>query len=166
MWYHLDQSEMAKVLVARAAEVVRDIPEPRVESSAALAPRPVVSLAEHREKDIEKVTDALLTESQSILLDSMGFADLTDQNLAKNEPPQQWIIDLGRLKAQRKLRLAKMALLPKREAPVGLEQARALAVGIIASKAREKGGTKILNVAFVNVPAPPEYPVVTLEMKK
>jgi len=134
--------------------------------SPAIAESPVLSLADKRSEALQDITDELLSESQGILADAMGFPDLDEEHLKRNEPPEEWVLAMGKKAAERKFRLSKYALLPKREAPIGLEQARALAVGIIASKARERSGTKILNVAFVNVPAPPEYPKKVLEMKK
>ena len=128
---------------------------------------PKRSLAERRQDSLQEVTDELLQESQSILCDALGFADLDEQHLMEGaSPPEAWVEALGEKRAKRRLRVAKMALLPKKEAPAGLEMVRALAVGILSSKAKDKSGTKVLNVAFVNVPAPPQYDVITLETKK
>lgn len=129
--------------------------------------KPTRSLAERRADAIQGVTDELLEESQSLLQDALGFADLEEAHLQDGAaPPESWVEKIGEKRARRRLRVAKMALLPKKECPAGLEMARALAVGILSSKAKDKSGTKVLNVAFVNVPAPPQYEVITLETKK
>lgn len=132
----------------------------------ALTEQPILSLAERRSEELQDVTDQLLKESQGILHDALSTFDLDPVQLKKARPPQEWIDELGERRARRRLRVAKAASLPKVKAPVALEHARAVMVGVVAAKAREKGGNKTLNVAFVNVPAPPEYAKVILDMKK
>ena len=139
---------------------------PHETPSAALVERPILSLAEKRDEALQDVTDRLLSESQGILADSLATFDLDQDDLDKPKPPKEWVDEFGSKRAHRRLRVARAASLPKKDAPIALEQARAIMVGVVSAKAREKGGNKTLNVAFVNVPAPPEYAKVILDMKK
>lgn len=133
---------------------------------AEIVPVPTRPLTTRRKaEDLARVTDELLEESQSILRDSQAFADLTEEMLQSGSPPQEWVDELGEKRAAKRFRIAKYALMTKKDCPVGLEMARALAVGILSSKAREKGGDKHLHVNYVNVPAPPQYETMTLEKK-
>jgi hypothetical protein len=66
--------------------------------------------------------------------------------------PEDWVKKHGPKKAKEKYRVARAALLPNKEAPVGLSQAVKVATGIIKARANEKSGPKILNLNLVEMP--------------
>lgn len=116
----------------------------------------------HRAKQavLKRLEDELLLESLTTLRDAMAFRDIEPD---ATEPPVEWR-DLAPEERMKRLRVARMAHMPSKDAPVGLKLANNLAVGIIKARAQEKGGPKTLNVQVVRLEmAPAQYPELTVE---
>lgn len=120
-------------------------------------PVPTQAIERRREANaaIERITDELLTESMGTLRGALRFADLDPQ---ATEPPPEWVERWGAQEARKQFDLARMALMPAAQAPVGLKIAAQVATGILKSR-NEKQVPQTLNVQFVQFQLPDvKYP--------
>lgn len=109
----------------------------------------------------QAIEDELFTESASAVRAMLAFQEIDP---ASEEPPEQWIADLGYPKAMQKYRVAKAAWMCQSEAPVGLKFASATYIGIARVRAGDNQRGKGVNVStVVLVQAPQQYPVKELE---
>jgi hypothetical protein len=97
---------------------------------------------------LQGLEDELFHESLSIVHDALKFADIDPGD---EEPPEQWVEELGYEAATKRFRLARMACLSAKEAPVGIKMAQAMATGIIRARAADKGSSHTLNIAVVHL---------------
>lgn len=112
-----------------------------------------------RLRDIES---GLLERSMAILGDALSFRDIEP---GSETCPPEWR-DMDPDEAVKRLRVANAAWLGKKDAPVGLDLAKQVAVGIIKARATEKTAPKTLNVTVVNMSAPlPVFDVIEVESK-
>lgn len=128
------------------AEVVSSKPTSLVAPPAQAATRHV---EERRERSIRSLESDLLEKSLTVAMDSMRAFEISPD---QEEPPEAWVKELGVKGAVERLRTAKMSLLSKKEAPVAIDVAKTVAMGIIRARSVEKTGPKVLNVQFVNLP--------------
>jgi len=107
------------------------------------------------------------TLEAELFLESMQI--VSDMNKCKyidpgqSEPPEEWVEELGYKAAKERLRLANAGWMSKKEAPIALQVAQAVVIGISRSRASEKAGPKTLNVQVVQMSAPlPQFPSLRL----
>lgn len=120
----------------------------------ALVPAPAGQLASEK-KQIDKIRqreDAIYEKGLDVV---DGYESAAEIEGDEREPPKEWVEELGEKGAKKRLRVAKHALLSKKDAPIYLELTKATVTGI--QKAREaRGNTTInaLNATFL-LAAPP-----------
>jgi hypothetical protein len=121
--------------------------------------KPVTTLT--RAQVIQDVEEELHAESATILLDALHFADPCLEGTPDGEGgmlpaqvPDKWIQELGTERAQRRFRTAQLALLPSKEAPVGLKMAKDALVGMAKVAAAKSAPARAINMVVVNLQAP------------
>lgn len=113
---------------------------------------------------VETVTDQLFQETTTILQSALAFADIEP---GATEPPQEWIDRFGEDGALKRFRIAQYAQLTHKDAPIGLEIATKVAVGITKAKLDRSPGNRPLNVQFVRYEQTTNnFPEVILEEKR
>jgi hypothetical protein len=123
---------------------------------------PTVIVEAPKKTQLAELEDEVFRESEQIMRDCLAFAQLDPEKA--DECPQEWILELGEKEALRRWNTARMALMSPKEAPVGLQIATRLYVGITAARSTEKSLSKAIGVAFVEITRPlPQYPVKELE---
>jgi hypothetical protein len=121
-------------------------------------------LATYRQDKLKELENELFAENLAILHDMAFFRDIEPDC---EEPPEQWVVELGAEQAKKRLRIAKAAWMSAKEAPVALAVSKSIAMGIIKARATEKAGPRSLNVALVHMVAPPvQFEERELEEKK
>lgn len=156
----------ATVDEATVVEVVSPGCGPLVASNASSLEKSRVARAEKLRRSseaterIQDMEGELLEQSLRTLVDASMFADLDDDG----SPPEEWAVELGEKRAKRRARVAGMALLSAKEAPVGLKIAQQMAVGIMAMRSKVSQGGDTFNVQVVNLmAAPATYPALLEE---
>lgn len=99
---------------------------------------------------LRSLEDEILNEATEVISGSLAFSKIDPED---PEPPVAWVRDLGEERARERHRLAKYALMSQKDAPVGLKMATVVYSSIVKARATEKGGTRVLNVALVQMPA-------------
>lgn len=118
--------------------------------------RQALTVAEERERALKSIESELLRDSMEVVVDSLRFREITP---GQEEPPPAWIREVGEKRAIQRLRVANAGWMNKKEAPIAVQLAQVVAVGIIRSRATEKAGPKTLNVQMVQMSAPlPKFP--------
>ncbi len=105
---------------------------------------------------IRAAEDKLMAQCLDIVESSLDFAVLgfdSKGNVDEESLPLEWSL-LSPVEKARKIRLAKYACLPSKDAPYGTRLAGEMLIGIIKSRAKEKSGTKIFNMEVSQFPAP------------
>lgn len=120
--------------------------------------RQALSLEPFREMEKE-----LLDQSTQILSDSLAWPEITAET---EEPPPEWVAALGLKKATQKLRVAKAAWMPTKEAPVGLKMAQATVLGIARLHAGDRQENQKLNVQIVQVVESKSYEEMEVEERR
>ena len=114
------------------------------------------------EDHLDRLEEAALVQTSSILEAALAFADV--ENPEDLRTPPNWREKYGD-DADRRYRIAKMALLPKAQAPAGLQIAVDTFRSMVRARAGKSSGSQTLNVA-IHVPyadtPPPEYDVVEI----
>ena len=121
--------------------------------AGALACEPATALATSDQMDrLKDLQDRILLKSLEVVEASVSFHEIAP-NLEK--PPQEWVDELGEVKAAEKLRVAKASWMNAKEAPVGLAMCRATALGIMKVNEASKHLSPHLNVqvAIFNAPS-------------
>ncbi len=131
-----------------------------------------ISVEEKRERVLKNLESDLLRQSMEVVSDTMRFREvappLVDPESGEtlwvdNDLPAEWVRELGEEKARERLRVARAGWMDKKTAPIGVQVAQVLAVGIIRSRATEKAGPRTLNVQVVQMSAPlPTFPELDL----
>ena len=153
--------EPAVVVETKALELYT----PPAPLSAEIVPaRPSgITRAELKEIELRGIEDDILCETSAIIRDVTRFRDIDPDSEA---PPPEWIAEHGADEAKKRFRLAKVGWSPKKDAPVGIEVARSVMVGIVKARATEKKGPSTLNVAFVKMTSPfPQFLEMEVEEK-
>lgn len=104
--------------------------------------------AELQQDRLREIEDSLLTQSLSVIDDTLAFRDIAPED---TDPPPEWILQYGKKEAMKRFRLAKAGWATKKDAPSGAAAAERVAVGIIKARATEKAGPKSLNIAVVQI---------------
>lgn len=103
----------------------------------------------------------LLEDSLSVSRDTLRFREIDP---GATEPPADWIEEVGLERATERFRCAQAGWMTRKDAPVGVQIAMQLGVGILKSRAQKDVGAKTLNVQVVQVTAPlPKFPELVLE---
>ena len=110
-----------------------------------------------RLRDLE---NTLLETSLAVVGDALSFRDI---DAGATEAPPDWG-GMDPDEAVKRLRMANAAWMNKKDAPVGIELAKQVAVGIIKARATEKAAPKTLNVVQIQMSAPlPQFETVEME---
>ncbi len=137
-----------------------------------------MSIEQVREQTMKSLEAELFLESMQVVTESLKFreidAPLKDENgneyFAQNQPPAHWVEELeerfpgrGVEMAEQRLRCAQAGWMSKKNSPVAVQVAQAVAIGISRSRASEKAGPRTLNVQVVQMSAPlPQFPELLL----
>ncbi|MHC4647300.1 MAG: hypothetical protein ACYTBJ_17555 [Planctomycetota bacterium] len=122
-----------------------------VTSVVKVAPRQM-SIEEQAMRGMKKLEQTMLDSSMRVITDTCNFDELDPDNI--DAIPEKWIEEHGELEAKRKHRVAKAGWLPNKEAPIAIQTATKIAIGIIRARATEKSGPKILNIQPISMVAP------------
>ena len=110
------------------------------------------SAEDQRQLELRGMEDGLLQSASRVVEDAMHFNEITATSV---HPPRKWIEELGEARAKQRLKVARAAWAPAKDAPVALTLAQRLLAGIIKARASEKGARSSLNVAVsVEIPMP------------
>lgn len=136
-------------------------------------PKPMVArpsdertIERQRQEVLARLSNALYEQSATTVNDAIGFFAKIDP--MAEEPPEEWVAELGEARAWERFRTAKYATMAAKDAPVALAMAAKIYVGVSNAQAL-RGGAPTLNVQHVHITAPiPKFDVidVTAEEKK
>ena len=97
---------------------------------------------------MREVRQELMVESMDVLANTMKFSEVDPD---QEEPPDEWVQQLGLVRAKRALTIAKSAYKSSKDAPIALRLAADVFLGLTKAEALEKSGSKQLNVQVVQV---------------
>lgn len=102
-------------------------------------------------RDLE---NEILVQSLEQIQHAQSWPEVAKELDPKDEAdiPEDMVKKHGKEKAKKVFRVARAAMLPNKEAPVGLTLAAKVATGIIKARSNEKTGPKILNLNLVEMP--------------
>lgn len=141
----------------KAEEVLPAKPIELVETALSQGANSAEMTAMQRLDEIEnKVFDA----SANLIIDALSYSEV-DPN--SEEPPVEWVVELGPKRAHQKWVIAKSAWLSSKEAPIALTIAQNVYRAISASKAHRAVPIRSLNVASIVVHAKAPYEIVDVE---
>jgi hypothetical protein len=121
-----------------------------------------------RQEQLGEIEDAIFERSLSVIDATIGFADIEPN---QETPPPQWVEQYGQEAAERRLRIARMAWLPKSQAPAGQELAMRYVAGYTRARGMKISATQNnLNVTIAlpaptssHAGAPPQFPEKDIE---
>lgn len=124
-----------------------------------------VGLPEKRRQELSKETfnqleDEILWATGQVMAAAMSFPEIDP---GTEEPPEEWVEQLGPKLALQKFRVAKAAWMCQSEAPVGLKFAQSTYIGALRVRAGDNSQQKPTVSTVVLVQAPQNYPVKELE---
>ena len=137
--------------------------DPPTEIVSAAAPIEKVSAAIERlegHSQIRAIEDQLHMQALEIHLHANAFREIDPMI---QEPPAEWIAELGEKKAWQKFRAARAAWLPAKEAPVAFALAKSTMINIIKARATEKSGDRNLNVQIIQMNVQLDYDAEDVE---
>lgn len=118
----------------------------------------IVDPKEDSGTSLRRLENEVFTESLEVLEGAMRFGEVFNVEAAIASPektvPDGWIEKYGAVKALRQWRLACLANLPKAEAPIGLDIAVKVSMGILKARTTEDAGPKELNLTLVAMTSP------------
>lgn len=127
---------------------------------AQVVSRRKLTVEQQREQTLKSLEAELFLESMQIVADSFKFREIAPD---QQEPPPEWVQEMGHKKAMERLRSAQAGWMSKKDSPVAVQVAQAVVIGISRSRATEKAGPKNLNVQVVQMSAPlPQFPSLRL----
>jgi hypothetical protein len=97
---------------------------------------------------IRSLEEEIHEESADVIRDALAFADIPPD---AEEPPYEWVKELGMERAWKRFRTVKYALCNLKEAPVALRIAKDTLVGMAKARASEKSGPRTLNMVVVQM---------------
>jgi hypothetical protein len=100
---------------------------------------------------LDSIKEDILRQVSSVVSGVTRFADISEHD---EGPPEEWVEQLGEEEATRVFRVARLANLPKKDAPAGMEYSVKLLTGIMAAESRKKAPRRTMNVSLVGMPAP------------
>lgn len=119
-----------------------------------------ISIEQQREQTLKSLEAELFLESMQIVSDMNKFREIDP---GQAEPPESWVEEMGYKAAKERLRSANAGWMSKKDAPIAVQVAQAVVIGISRSRATEKQGPKTLNVQVVQMSAPlPQFPELLL----
>jgi len=119
-----------------------------------------------REEVIRNVETELHAEATGVMRDTLRFADLSEEEIQASTPPAWMVAECqgDDRAAARRFRVAKYALSPSKEAPIGLKLSKDLMVGMAKVRAKENAPAKTINVMMVALSAPlPKFDSMEVE---
>jgi hypothetical protein len=109
----------------------------------------------------KRLEQELLTEAFEILRGAFRLKEIDEDT---KEVPVEWVDEYGTKKAKEMFRMAKGAWKPKKEAPLGIQVAQEMAIGILRARAREEAPKAVLNMSMVSMSFElPVFPVKKVE---
>lgn len=124
-------------------------------------PRRRSAQADERNRILQTLETELLEESISVSRDTLRFREIAPD---AEGPPQEWIDECGEEKAAERFRVAQAGWMTRKNAPVGVQIAMQLTLGIMKSRATKDKAPQTLNVQVVQLTAPiPVFPELELE---
>lgn len=128
------------------------------------APKPIVLPPKSQYAMLRSIEDELNLDAVDKLRGASFFSKIDPE---ETTPPRDWVKEIGKKAAEERLRLAKMALMPKKDVPYGLMLAESTHAGIVKARAIEKTGPRTLNMMLVQMPAAAvDYPRLEVEERK
>lgn len=123
----------------------------------------VCSMVEKNARTLEAIEEELGQRANSVLEGAMRFADLSQAELQEDAPPARMVAELGQDEAARQFRVAKYALMPQGEAPMGLHLAKAIQLNVAKAREARRGTIQVLNAAILVLGEPPSYKTVDVD---
>lgn len=152
-------------LPSSAVALVASPPAAALDLDASIGVRQQSEQEKAQEK-LKGIEDELFQESMTIARDMLAFTEIDEDTEANAPPPERWVAELGEEGAARRMRAARAAWKPGKDAPAGAKHATTLAVGIIRARAAEKGAPRALNIAVVQLVEGPMRAYPELEVEK
>lgn len=113
-------------------------------------PKRKKSADDERNHALKALESELLEECLVVSRDMMRFREIQPDQA---EPPEEWVREVGYEKAMERLRCALAGHDNRKNAPIAVQLAVQLGVGIMKSRASEKSGSITLNAMLVGFPA-------------
>jgi hypothetical protein len=121
-------------------------------------PKPRAKRNEVVHAELAAIEDELQLKSAALIDAALDFGDIPEDQLQDpermNEVPPAWVERYGSKEAAWRFRAAKYALMPKKDAPGGLDIAMKMYTSIAKAKSNKKIEIGVLNVAAVQMSAP------------
>lgn len=97
----------------------------------------------------------VFNSSMQVLKDHMRFRDVDiGKDMTRDPAYHEMCVEFGtEEEAEKAYRLAAAGWMSAADAPVGIKNAMNIAIGIMKANAAEKGGSKVLNIAKVEIAA-------------
>jgi len=122
-----------------------------------------ITRAEERSLEIRAAEDQLFEKHYGVTEDAAHWGDIV---FGQKEPPAEWVAEVGKRRAERRLRIANSAWMSAKDAPVGLLLSQRVVSSIVKARSTEKNAPRTLNVAVVQMPEAPQYPTITVKQAK
>lgn len=125
--------------------------------------RPAAAIVQSKssEAGLTALEDQILGECVAVVSAAARFAEISPTD---EEPPEDWVEQLGEKEAWKAFRVAQQAWLPKKDAAMGVELSAKLTIGIMAARSRRKTEQKVLQVNMVGM-TPPSMSYKVLDEK-
>ncbi len=139
-----------------------DLPTPVKRAPITKVEKRVLTKPELAQIQLRETEDSVLQDAMTVIEGAMGMLEV-DPNVLDEEGqiamPDIWLQavlsgEMTENEARKRLRAAVYALMPGKDAPVGLKIALDIFTGIAKARAVEKGGPKSLNMVLVQMQAP------------
>lgn len=112
-------------------------------------------------EELARLEDVILEKASTAVLDGLMYTELA---FDAEEPPKEWVDELGQKRAWDRFRAARANQMNNKEAPVGAKHAVLVHAGITKARSAEKGRPISLNVGKVYMTvAPPVFPEKELD---
>lgn len=95
---------------------------------------------------LQALENEVLQKHLEVFADAACFTEIDPE---ETEPPLEWQIELGYERAMRKFRAAKYALLPGKEAPIGMSMAKSVVTAAVKAHAERSTHVSQLNIGKV-----------------
>lgn len=108
-------------------------------------------LEKEQEKDLFSIERDLFMECAGVVSSAARAAQIDPAN---ENPPEDWIEQLGEEKAHEAMKVARFAHLPKKDAPMFIDLCSKMLMGVIQARAKRKSDQHRLQVNVVGMTAP------------
>lgn len=121
------------------------------------APKRQLTVRERQLDYLRETEDQVYLEALEVVQGSMGMLEINPEDA--KAIPECWKAmvlsgEMTQHEALKRTRAASYALMPGKDAPVGLKIAQDITTGIAKARAVEKGGPRSLNILMVKMTAP------------